>query len=98
MGYPSVMSKRALIPASLRVKPWLPALLLAAAAFTGAVAPVAAAAVTLEQAVAQVRRETGGRILQAETVQEQGRRVHRIKVLTPQRSVRTLRIDAGNGR
>lgn len=59
---------------------------------------VAAAAVTLEQAVAQVRQETGGRILAAETVRENGRRVHRIKVLTPDRSVRTVRIDAGNGR
>jgi len=98
MGYPSAMSEQAYIPSSLRVKPWLLALLLAVAAFTCAVVPVAAAAVTLEQAVAQVRRETGGRILQAETVQEQGRRVHRIKVLTPQQSVRTVRIDAGNGR
>jgi len=58
----------------------------------------AATAITLEQAVAQVRKETGGRILAAETVQENGRRVHRIKVLTPDHSVRTIRIDAGNGR
>ncbi len=59
---------------------------------------VAAAMITLEQAVAQVRKETGGRILAAETVEENGRRVHRIKVLTPNHSVRTVRIDAGNGR
>lgn len=59
---------------------------------------VAAAAITLEQAVTQVRQQTGGRILAAETVQENGRRVHRIKVLTPDHSVRTVRVDAGNGR
>lgn len=59
--------------------------------------PAMATALTLEQAVAQVRRETGGRILAAETVQENGRRVHRIKVLTPERSVRTVRVDAANG-
>lgn len=57
-----------------------------------------AAEPTLEQAVAQVRRDTGGRILAAETVQENGRRVHRIKILTAERNVRTVRIDAGSGR
>lgn len=59
-------------------------------------APVVhAAAVSLEQAVAQVRRDTGGRILAAQTVQENGRTVHVIKVLTPDRSVRTVRVPAG---
>lgn len=72
----------------------LPAAAPAAAAPRG----VAAAEITLEQAVEQVRRETGGRILAAETVQQNGRRVHRIKVLTPANSVRTLSIDAGGGR
>jgi len=54
--------------------------------------------ITLEQAVAQVRRDTGGRILAAETMQENGRRVHRIKVLTPDNSVRVLSIGAGGAR
>lgn len=70
-------------------------------AWPAAAAPAMHAAtvsISLEQAVAQVRRETGGRILAAETVQQNGRRVHRIKVLAPDNSVRTLSIDAGNGR
>jgi uncharacterized membrane protein YkoI len=52
----------------------------------------------LDEAVARVQKEQGGRILSAETVQENGRQVHVIKVLTPNNSVRTLRIDADNGR
>lgn len=51
---------------------------------------------SLDAAVAQVRRETGGRILSAETVSRQGRRVHRIKVLTPDNRVRIVNIDAGS--
>lgn len=50
--------------------------------------------ITLDQAVRQVRRATGGRILSAETVSVDGRRVHRIKVLTPDHRVRTIRIRA----
>lgn len=49
---------------------------------------------TLDQAVAQVRRQTGGRILSAETVTENGRKVHRIKVLTQERKVRVLTYPA----
>lgn len=75
-------------------------LIVALPAAVPAAAPrgVVAAEITLEQAVAQVRRETGGRILAAETVQQNGRRVHRVKVLTPDNSVRTLSIDADGGR
>ncbi len=54
--------------------------------------------VTLEEAVEQVRKETGGRILSAETVKANGRRVHRIKVLTPDRRVRVVNVDADSGR
>lgn len=50
--------------------------------------------VSLDQAVAQVRRDTGGRILSAETVRENGRKVHRIKVLTRDNKVRIVRIEA----
>lgn len=49
---------------------------------------------SLDQATAQVRRETGGRILSAETVQIRGRKVHRIKVLTRDHKVRIVHIDA----
>ena len=54
--------------------------------------------VSLEEAVEQVRKETGGRILSAETVKANGRRVHRIKVLTPDRRVRIVNVDADSGR
>ena len=50
--------------------------------------------VTLEEAVRQVRERTGGRILAAETVREDGRTVHRIRVLVDQGRVKTFRIDA----
>ena len=50
--------------------------------------------VTLEQAVQQVRRRSGGRILSAETVSQDGRPVHRIKVMTPQHHVKVYYVDA----
>jgi len=49
---------------------------------------------TLNQAVQQVQRETGGRVLSADTVNQGGRAVHRIKVLTPSGQVRIVTIDA----
>ena len=53
---------------------------------------------SLDEAVRRVRAETGGRILSAETVNENGRRVHRIKVLTPDQRVRIVTVDAERGR
>lgn len=50
--------------------------------------------VTLNQAVQQVQSETGGRVLSAETINQGGRSVHRIKVLTPSGQVRVMTIDA----
>jgi len=49
---------------------------------------------SLEQAVAQVQRETNGRILTAETVNRNGHPVHRIKVLLPNGNVRVIHVDA----
>lgn len=49
---------------------------------------------SLDQAVAQVRKQTGGRILSAETVQKKGRKVHRIKVLTRDNKVRIIHVEA----
>jgi hypothetical protein len=51
--------------------------------------------ISLSQAVEQVRRDTGGRVLSADTLSEGGGRIHRIKVLTPDRRVRVIRIRAG---
>jgi len=53
--------------------------------------------VTLDEAVQQVQRETGGRVLSAETVNQNGRMVHRIKVLTASGQVRVVVIDAQAG-
>jgi uncharacterized membrane protein YkoI len=49
---------------------------------------------SLDTAVAQVKRDTGGRILSAQTVNKGGKRVHRIKVLTPDNRVRIVNINA----
>lgn len=54
--------------------------------------------ITLDEAVAQVRSETGGRVLSAKTVKRGGSKVHRIKVLTPQNQVQVHEIEAGNAR
>jgi uncharacterized membrane protein YkoI len=53
--------------------------------------------VSLNEAVQQVQRETGGRVLSADTVNQGGRKVHRIKLLTPSGQVRVVVIDAQTG-
>jgi uncharacterized membrane protein YkoI len=50
--------------------------------------------VTLEQAVARVKQQTGGRILTAETQSHDNQPVHRIKVLLPDGRIRVITIDA----
>ena len=52
------------------------------------------AAETLDEAVARIRRETGGRILRAETITRAGERVHRIKVLLPDGRVKVFIVRA----
>ena len=49
---------------------------------------------SLDAAVRQVRQQTGGRILSAETVQGNGGRIHRIKVLLPDGTVRIMTFNA----
>ena len=49
---------------------------------------------SLSEAVQQVQRETGGRVLSADTINQDGRLVHRIKVLTSSGQVRVMTIDA----
>lgn len=55
---------------------------------------VAVHAKTLSQAVAEVKRQTSGQILSASTKVRGGKRVHVIKVLTPDGRVRTFTIKA----
>lgn len=55
------------------------------------------AQISLNQAVAQVQRRTGGRVLSAETQQHNGTTVHVIRVLVDNQRVRTIRVDAQTG-
>ena len=56
-------------------------------------------AVSLDQAIRKVRREYGDvTILKAETRGKGDRAEHRIKFLTPEGRVRTVRVRARNGR
>jgi hypothetical protein len=64
----------------------------------GVVLPVsaqsAAPAVTLDQAVLQVQRETGGKVLSAEPRRFGRRLEYRIKVLTPEGHVRVMAVSS----
>ncbi len=51
--------------------------------------------VSLNQAVQQAQQQSGGRVLSADTVNQGGRTVHRVKVLTPSGQVRVYTFDAG---
>ena len=53
--------------------------------------------VSLDEAVARVRRDTGGRVLAAEARENRGRTVYRIKVLLPNGSVRVVNVDPQSG-
>ncbi len=53
--------------------------------------------ISLDEAVARVRRDTGGRVLAAEARDDRGRSVYRIKVLLPNGSVRVVNVDAQSG-
>ena len=54
--------------------------------------------VSLDQAVRMVRERSGGRVLRAETRRQNGRAVHRIRVLSDDGRVRTYVVDAETGR
>jgi len=69
----------------------LPALLLPAFAHA---LPQDKAPMTLEEAVAKVQQDTGGKILSADPRQFGGRTESRIKVLTPEGHVRTISITS----
>jgi uncharacterized membrane protein YkoI len=53
---------------------------------------------SLDQAAARVRKETGGRVLSARTQNRNGHTVHRIKVLMPSGHVKIVRVDAATGK
>ena len=57
-------------------------------------APLLAAKLTLQEAVAQVERETHGKVLSAETKHNGRQTVYRIKVLTRDGQVRVIEVPA----
>lgn len=69
----------------------LPALLLAGVVHAG---PQEKASLTLEEAVAKVQQETGGKILSADPRRLGRRTEYRIKVLTPEGHVRVIAISS----
>jgi uncharacterized membrane protein YkoI len=82
------------------MKPLLHILLLASV--LAATAPAAQAndrVGSLQEAVEEVQRETGGRVLSADTVRAGPRELYRIKVLTPDGRVRVVtKSSRGAGR
>lgn len=50
--------------------------------------------ISLDQAIQRIRRETGGRILAADTIRQDGTVAYRIKVLMPDGRVRVFHVDA----
>lgn len=54
---------------------------------------------SLQEAIEEVQRETGGRVLAADTVRAGPREMYRIKVLTPDGRVRVItKSSRGDGR
>lgn len=67
----------------------------------GAAAPVLAQsepALTLDQAVLNVQRDTGGKVLSAESRKVGRREEYRIKVLTPDGHVKVMAVSSESGR
>ena len=64
--------------------------MLSAAPITGT-----AAAMTLQEAIAKVERETGAKVLSAETKGGVRQKVYRIKVLTRDGKVKVIDVPAG---
>ncbi|MDQ6645691.1 MAG: hypothetical protein M3Y93_00460 [Pseudomonadota bacterium] len=68
---------------------------------SGMAAPVLAQtkpAVTLDQAVLDVQRDTGGKVLSAESRRVGRRQEYRIKVLTPDGHVKVMAVSADSGK
>jgi hypothetical protein len=68
---------------------------------SGAAAPVLAQsepAMTLDQAVLNVQRDTGGKVLSAESRKVGRRQEFRIKVLTPDGHVKVMAVSAESGK
>lgn len=53
--------------------------------------------VSLDEAVSMVRKRYGGRVINARTSNDNGRKVHVIKILSDEGRVREVRVDANSG-
>jgi uncharacterized membrane protein YkoI len=54
--------------------------------------------ISLNQAIAKARQSNKDKVLSAETVQKDGRKIYRIKILTRDGRVKRTRIDARTGK
>ncbi len=54
--------------------------------------------ISLDEAIARARRQSDGKVISAETVRQNGRQVHRIKILTRDGRVKRMAYDAASGR
>lgn len=54
--------------------------------------------ISLDEAVSRARQQNKGKVLSAETVNVDGRKVYQIKILTKDGRVKRTRVDAGSGR
>jgi uncharacterized membrane protein YkoI len=64
-----------------------------------AAAPYQASGISLDQAIAMVQAKYGAKVMRANSVDENGRTVHYIRLMTQDRSrVWTVRVDAMTGR
>lgn len=77
-------------------KNFIPALFIMA--LSAAVAPVQAQSVSLDQAVLNVQRDTGGKVLSAESRKVGHRQEYRIKVLTPDGHVKVMAVSSESGK
>lgn len=72
---------------------WRPARLLGVVACTALLLfALTAEAITLKQAARQVARQYDGKVVAARTIEQNGRRIHVIRVVTKQGVVKTVRI------
>ena len=54
--------------------------------------------ISLDQAIAKARKSNKDKVLSAETIRKNGRKIYRIKILTKDGRVKRTRIDARTGK
>ena len=54
--------------------------------------------ISLDQAIAKARKSSKDKVLSAETIRKNGRKIYRIKILTKDGRVKRTRIDARTGK